>query len=134
MRKLIIALTLLSVAACGAATSPTDINVVGTYKLKTINGAPVPYVVVDNATAKLEFLDDQIILTESGKYQQIGHSRTTEGGKVTIATITYAGTWTRTANEIVFRDGIDNTATPGNVLEKSLYVSHFGLLAAYEKQ
>lgn len=133
MRKLIIGFALLSAAACGS-TSPADINVVGTYKLKTINGAPVPFVVVNNATAKLEFLDDQIILTQSGKYQQIGHSRTTEGGQVTTATITASGTYTRTANEIVLRDGIDNTATPGNILENALYVTHFGLAAAYEKQ
>jgi len=133
MRKFITAVALLSAAACGS-TSPADINVAGTYKLKTINGAPVPFVVVNNATAKLEFLDDQIILTPSGKYQQIGHSRTTEGGQVTTATITSAGTYTRTANEIVLRDGVDNTATSGNILENSLYVTHFGLAAAYEKQ
>ena len=132
MRNFIITFALLSATACGS-TSPSDYSVSGVYKLKTVNGLPIPYVVADNATTKLEFLDDQIILTESGKYQQIGHSRTTEGGQVTTATITSAGTYLRTANEIVLIDD-DHSATPGNILERALYINYGGLAAAYEKQ
>lgn len=72
---------------------------------------------MSNATTKVEVLDDQIILTESGKYQQIGHSRT----------------YVRTASEIVLRND-DRGTTAGNVLENALYINYSGLAAAYAKQ
>jgi hypothetical protein len=135
MRNFLLALTLLTAAGCSAySTSPANESIVGTYKLMTINGSPVPFIVVDNATAKLEFLDDQVTLTESGTFTQIGHSRTTEGGKVTTATITLAGTYTRTGTSIVLRSGVDGTSDYGTVDGKSLMVDHFGLRAAYAKQ
>ena len=133
MRNVFLAFTLTAIVACGS-TSPADFNVVGTYKLKAINGSSLPYVVVDNATVKLEFLDDAITLKENGTYAQIGHSRRTEGGKVIIETIPDSGTYTRTGNDIVFRRAADNTADYGTVLENSLTVAHFGLTAAYAKQ
>jgi len=134
MRNFIIALALVAASACSAYSTSPSVSVVGTYKLQTINGSPVPYVVVDNATAKLEFLDDQVTLTESGTFTQIGHSRRTEGGTVTTATISLAGTYTRTGTAIVLRSGVDGTSDYGTVDGKSLMVDHFGLRASYAKQ
>ncbi|MDB4888965.1 MAG: Lipocalin-like domain protein [Gemmatimonadetes bacterium] len=135
MRKLVIALVLAAAAACGGdSTSPVDASIAGTYKLQTMNGAPLPYTFFVEGNQKLELLDDQLVLTDGGTYAESGHSRTTINGQATTDANTDAGTYTRSGTAITFRSSADNSIVSGTISGSSVTVVIQGLSGVYTRQ
>ena len=135
MRKLLLSLVLATAVACGGdSTSPVTASIAGTYKLQTINGSPLPYIIVQSGTDKVEFLDDQVVINDGGTYTESGHVRTTTNGVATTESIVDAGTYVRTGTAITFHSTSDNTDTPGSINGNSITVVSTGLSAVYAKQ
>ena len=111
MRRL--ALLLLALACGGDATGPED-SVAGTYSLRTVNGANLPYVVFQSGQDKSELTSDVLTLTESS-FTQLSTIRTTINGQVTTTTEADAGSFTRsgTAASFQFNSGTSGTGTIG---------------------
>src|SRR3954464_1590175 len=87
--------SLIAAAACGGARSITNANlpnVIGTWTLKTVNGAPPPGVV--QASPKIELLDDTYTFNASGSYSESGSQRTTTSTQILTETVTETGNWT----------------------------------------
>jgi hypothetical protein len=86
--------SLIAAAACGGASSIADANlpnVVGTWTLKTVNGAPPPGVV--QTSPKIELLEDAYTFNAGGSYNETGSQRTTTSTGILTETATETGNW-----------------------------------------
>jgi len=80
VRRLIFLVGALALSACTDSTGPIA-TLDGTYDLKTVNGAALPYTTFQNATRKEELLSD-VISASDGSFFQFTSNRVTINGQV----------------------------------------------------
>jgi hypothetical protein len=80
VRRLIFLVGALALCACTDSTGPIA-TLDGTYDLKTVNGAALPYTTFQNATQKDELLGD-VIIASDGSFSQFTSNRVTINGHV----------------------------------------------------
>jgi hypothetical protein len=92
LRGLIAAVALA--AACGGDAGPTSVgdSTVGTYVLRTANGASIP-AVVEETPARLEILSGRITLNADRTFENEIQIRSTESGVTTAQALLMAGTY-----------------------------------------
>jgi len=93
MRRFVVLLAIATLAACGGDSSTSPGVVTGSYSLRTINGSPLPYTLIQIGADKIEITADVIILNEGGTFTETTSERTTENGVVT--TERWWGRWKR---------------------------------------
>jgi hypothetical protein len=80
MRRLIVLVGVLALSACTDSTGSVA-TLDGTYDLKTVNGAALPFTTFQNATQKDEILGD-VIIASDGSFSQFTSNRVTINGQV----------------------------------------------------
>jgi hypothetical protein len=80
MRRLIVLVGALVASACTDSSGPIA-TLDGTYDLKTVNGAALPFTTFQNATQKDEILGD-VIMASDGSFSQFTANRVTINGQV----------------------------------------------------
>ena len=141
MRRLIVApiaalvLSLLSVSGCGSDTSiaPTQVSVAGTWNLSTINGLPLPFT-IQAANPKIEYLNEQLIVSTSGTFTQTYSARYTTNGVVSTQAFADAGTYVLNGTAATFRFNSDGSSGTGTVSGSTLTVAEGGYSQVYTKQ
>lgn len=93
----------------------------GTYALQTLNGAPAPAVVRDDAGGRLELVSDTYTFSGDGTFTEQTATRLTLGGTVHIDATRDTGTWALdgTALEVTYdADGtvVTGTLSGGNTI------------------
>ena len=118
---------------CSKKDSPTSpATIAGTYTLRTINGSPLPYVVLVVGADKVEAVDDAITLSDAGTWTEFGHVRTTISGVATTTTINDAGSYVRTGTAITLTSPQSGPLS-GTVDNGTLTLSDQGLVGVYRK-
>lgn len=133
MRRLVALLALAAAVACGgdSSTSPSA-TVSGSYSLRTVNGSPVPYTVIQIGADKYEIVSDVVTLNEGGTWSETGTDRTTQNGQVTNGTITDNGTYTLNGTAITLVSTQSGTVN-GAVGAGTLTVTAEGVVLVYQK-
>jgi len=136
-RFFLLAAVLVSAAACQNDSTSPNVQLTGTYNLRTINGQTLPYTFTDNQTGRLEtVVADQLTLTATGSdfgdYQDVA---TLEDNSGTF-TSTEFGTYSAINGSITFNDQTDGIqyggSLSGNVLTE---ISNNGTLTeVFQKQ
>jgi hypothetical protein len=109
LRGMIAAVAL--VAACGGdAPTSTEASVVGTYTLRTANGAAVP-ALLEEQPVRLEVLAGTLTLAADRTFTNEQQIRSTENGVATTRAINLAGTYTVRGTTLTLVDPDDGTAT-----------------------
>lgn len=103
MRSVILGLVVATSVACYDDSIVGSPSVTGTYTLRTINGSPLPYVLSETATSKIEVLDRAFTLHQGSTYAESGHLRRTENGETTIVSTPATGTYRLEANSVSFQ-------------------------------
>ena len=98
MRRLVSGLFLFAVACSGSATSPKTLP--GTYRLTAFNGGPLPGVIVEDYSGKLEVLSGSITIGADSTFSDTYTTRST-GTYTGVATGGCAGHWTTSADTIL---------------------------------
>lgn len=116
MRRIVAAVALATLAACGGdatVTPPTPLA--GTWTLQSANGSALPFVQSSNSTGKIEIVDDQLVVSSTGTFAEQGHQRVTYASPpaVTTGPYVYAGTYSATGATVafLFDGGAAGTAT-----------------------
>lgn len=133
MRRILIALSAVSLLACGDSSGPAASSAVGTWNLVTINGSPLPFTAVNQGLYKLEILSDVLIASADGTFTGTSTFRETDNGAVTTTVQPNSGTWTQTNNSVTINlsDGTTNTVTiSGDVIT----LSEIGFVSVYHRQ
>ncbi|MEP6831771.1 MAG: hypothetical protein ABJB74_00195 [Gemmatimonas sp.] len=92
MRRAFLASALIPLTACLDKIAASDSTIRGTYTLRTVNGAALPFTRTANGS-KVELLDDQYSLYSGSTFAQEGHVRTTTGAQVTTKATTETGVY-----------------------------------------
>ena len=116
-RTPLLTMTACLMAACGSdATSPSNATVVGTWSLFSYDGGGLPATISQNATGKVEFIDDVFVLTADLKYVETGHVRTTPtNGPPTTTTQGDAGTYADVNGTVTLMSASGNGVDMGTI-------------------
>lgn len=136
MRRLaVVALVPLFLLACGGSdsTGPESITVAGTWNLQTVNGSPLPYVVLQIGADKIELLSDRITAVESGSFTQLTQFRVTESGVVTNESLSDAGSFTRNGNAVTVFFNSDGSTATGSISGNTFTVGVDGTAYVYKR-
>jgi len=96
----------LFVAACDDSNDLNFVpgNVFGTFTLVTVNGNPLPAIVVDSVSPPLTIraLSGQIVLNANNTFSEVAGLEQTVGSIITTSTRSCNGTWSSTGNTLTF--------------------------------
>lgn len=124
-----------ALAACGGdgPTTPTTTSVAGTWSLRTINGANLPYTIIQIGADKVELTADVLTVSSGGSFAEISSYRETENGVVTTFTESDAGTYTLNGTAVTFSFNSGGTGT-GTISGNTLTVAAEGFSFVFQKQ
>lgn len=125
----------LVLGACGGGDDPVgpSLQSIGTYTLSTVNGQPLPALIFQDATRKVEILSDVVTLNENGTWSEMASLRTTTPtGAVTTAPSTDSGTYSVNGSALLLSSGQSGTTT-ATLLGGSLTIADAGLVLVYLK-
>jgi hypothetical protein len=116
VRSRALAATLATAAACGDSTGSGGVT--GTYQLKSLNGNPLPAIIIQVGNDKVEVTAGAVTLNSDNSFSFRLTIRVTEGGSVTTEEDTSVGTYAVNANSVVFTsEGQSfNASLTGNTL------------------
>src|SRR5438552_3893387 len=76
-------LTLLAAVGCGPdATGPGEGSAIGSYHLKSVNGAALPFLSSQSGTVKTEITSEVLTLNGDGTFSDVEILRTTNGSSI----------------------------------------------------
>ena len=104
----------------------------GSYSLRTVNGSPIPYTVIQIGADKYEIVSDVVTINEGGTWSETGTDRTTQNGQVTNGTITDNGTYTLNGTAITLVSTQSGTVN-GAVGAGTLTITAEGVVLVYQK-
>ena len=122
MRRTAVLLGLIAAAACADATAPDLTPYAGNYTLRTINGGPLPYAVLQAPDVKLEITADTIVLTTNGRFADLTHYRRARSTGIDFPADTLNGAWTVRGQTITF------TAQAGDIFSGTITGTTFSLV------
>ena len=111
--------------ACGSdTTAPVVVtSVVGTWKLTSVDGKPLPYV-VSASDPKLEVIDKQYVITSSNTFTTSFTLRATElDGTVSNGTTSDSGTLTLADNTVTFTNKSDGSIVVASATPTTLTIN-----------
>ena len=130
-RWLLFAFVMIGFACGGDSTGPND-SVAGSYSLRTINGANLPFIIAQTGQDKIELTADVLTLTDGGAFTQITTIRTTINGQASTSSISDAGFYTRNGTAISATFNSGGTAT-GTISGGQITVAQDGFSYVYRK-
>ncbi len=128
-----LAFLVLGVTACGAdGTGPESVT--GTYRLRTIDGDPLPFVVFQVGTEKIEVAAGSVTLNADVTCSNIGTFRiTTITGNVTTNAVIDLCTYTINGGALTLTSVADSTVTSGSIVGSALTITDDGFVLIYRK-
>ena len=120
MRKLIAALSLVALAACGDMLSdPLSSNISGRFDLRTVDGQLLPYTIRLSGGGSASLTSDVLTVGENGTWSEVYSYVETVNGRSSTGTGNDGGTWSRSSSTVNFRsnqsqsDGYSGTYSGG---------------------
>ena len=134
--RFIACLLLMVAAACGgdSPTEPTPASVSGTWRLQTVNGSVLPYLLVQFETDKVELTSEVLTVAASGSFTQLTQLTTTQSGQVSTESLTDAGTYTLNGTALTFTFDSDGSTGTGSLSGNTLTVAGGGFAMVFRKQ
>ena len=108
-------------------------TVTGSYTLRTVNGAALPYTQSQSGTSKSEIVDDVITLFQGGTYAQTAHMRTTTNGAAVTSTVESAGSYQLLGTSITLLTGDRLTQRIGQIHANTMTFVENQVTSEYRK-
>jgi hypothetical protein len=93
VQRVLIASVMIFQLACSGDDLAGSSTVTGSYRLRTINGASLPFTVPGGGAVKTEVMDGVINLYEGFTFAESGNWRITTNGQVSTTTISKTGSY-----------------------------------------
>ena len=134
MRRFVWMVLALAISCGGDGTSPsTDVSAEGTWTLRTIGGANLPYLLEQVGSDKIELLDATIVITTNGSFTTTSTERTTIAGQATTRSYDDRGNYSLRGVDVTFTFTSDGVAIRGAIRGDSLTFND-GIPVVYRKQ
>lgn len=93
----------VTLGACGDSTAPDTLNA-GTYTLRTVNGAALPFVIAQSTDEKLELTSGSVTIASAGRFTLMLAVRYTAAGNVTDDLLACDGSFQQSGNTVTFTE------------------------------
>jgi hypothetical protein len=125
---------LISVAglSCGDGTGPDD-NLLGTWRLQTVSGQPIPFVLEQDATRKVELTGETVTLLASGRQTMVTSFRVTEGSNVSTESVPASGNYTVNGSTLTLTFDSDPDIYTAIVNGDLMTINDIGLTFVYRR-
>lgn len=125
---------LVSVAAlsCGDSTSPAN-TLIGTWRLQTVSGQPIPYILELDGTRKVELTGETVTLLATGRQTMVTSFRVTENGNVFTESIPAPGNYTINGSTLTLTFDSDTDIYTAIVNGDTMTIDDIGLTFVYRR-
>jgi hypothetical protein len=106
---------------------------VGTWRLQTVNGLPLPFTLPEEGVDKLELTAETITLIASGRVSMVTTFRVTDGGNVSAESVPDAGTYAVTGSTVTFMFDSDGSTPTATVNGDTMTLDDIGLTFVYRR-
>lgn len=129
----VIALT-LALLGCGDPVAPED-NFAGTYRLQTVNGQSLPYVVAQSGQNTVAITSDQMVIADGGSWSEVITYRLIENGAMRTETSSDGGAWVRVGTTLNLYSGTATTTTySGSITANALTFTDASFTQVFVKE
>ena len=134
-RRILPSLAVLLVVACGGGSDPAspDDSVVGTYTLRTVNGATLPAVVGTEQGVTVSVTAGGLTLRADRTFSATTTARGVGAGTDATVTATGAGTYTVSGNAVTLVDASSNARLTGSYANGSVTMAQDGFVSVYTR-
>ncbi len=119
-------------SSCSDSTSP-DAAVEGTWRLQTVNGLPLPFILPESGVDKLELTGETITLVRPRALTIVTTFRVTDGANVFPESIPDSGTYTVNGSTVVLTWASDGTTSTATVSGSTMTLDDIGLTFVYRR-
>ena len=137
IRRLFVMFALATLAACGenSSTGPVTVNLVGSWKLQSVNGSALPFTQT-TSTGKYEIFDGSADIQGSGAFTINLTQRTTTGSSMSTSILTTYGTVDISSGAVVFKrqDIPNDPGTTATLTADSFGLTQNGYALVFVKQ
>jgi hypothetical protein len=109
-------------------------TVEGTWTLRTIGGATLPFIVDQVGNDKIELMEAVVNAAANGTFTTTSIERTTIDGQATTRSYAEDGSYLRVGADVTFTFSIDNSAVTGTLSGDSLTFTGSGRPVVYRKR
>jgi hypothetical protein len=134
LRRTLVFLLLGSAAflSCDKATRP-DENLLGTWRLQTVSGQPLPYVLEQSATRNVELTGETVTLLASGRQTMVTSFRVTDNGTVSTENVPAPGSYTVNGSTLTLTFDSDTDVYTAIVNGDTMTIDDIGLRFVYRR-
>ena len=137
IRRLFLMFALATLAACGenGTTGPVTVNLVGSWKLQSVNGSALPFSQT-TSTGKFEIFDGSANIQGGGAFTINLTTRTTTGTSSSIFVQTTYGTVDVSTGAVIFKrqDIPNDPGTTATLTDNSFGITQNGYALVFVKQ
>ncbi len=138
IRRVFLAFLVFALVACGDNGTGNDgtdeESITGTYTLQSIDGDPLPWVLLQVGADMIEVIAGSVTLNEDMTCSDIGTFRiTTITGNVTTNAVIDLCTYTIDGGALTLTSVADNTVTSGSIVGSALTLTNAGFVLIYRK-
>jgi hypothetical protein len=134
MRRCLALFAVALITACGsdASTAPQP-TIAGTWTLQTINGSPLPFIVAQTGTNKVELVSDVVVISGTGSFTETSSVRTTTNGVATTQSVADAGSYTLNGTAVTLHFNSDGSTATGSWSGNTVTVTDVGLALVFTR-
>ncbi len=121
----------LVVLSCSDTTGPDSL--VGTWRLQTVSGQPLPFTLEEDAERKVELTGETVTLIASGRQTMVTHFRVTEGGSSFLESIPAPGNYTVSGSTLLLTFDNDESTYTATVDGDMMTIDDIGLTFVYRR-
>lgn len=125
-------LACLIVVSCKDAAGPEDVT--GIWRLETVSGQSLPFLLEPNGTAKIELIGETVELLASGRQTMVTSFRVTDGGTVFTENIPAPGNYTVNGSTLTLTFDNDQDVYTATVNGDLMTMQDIGLTFVYRRE
>ena len=130
-RSLLTLLVSVVLVSCDDATGPDDL--LGTWRLESVSGQPLPYILEQDGTRKVELTGETVTLLASGRQTMVTSFRVTEGTNVFTESIPASGNYTVDGSTVLLTFDTDEDKYTAIVNGETMTIDDIGLTFVYRR-
>ena len=134
MRRFVMLASVCLLAACkgDSATQPSPVYVIGNWSLRSVNGSPLPHVVDQTPTTKVELTTLSATFSAGVAFTTTAIYRNTINGAVTTTVSPDTGTYVLSGTSLVVRFS-DGTTLSGSIADTTMTLSEPGVAFVFTR-
>ena len=120
------------VLSCSDGTGPSR-GVVGTWRLQTVDGQPLPFTLPEEGVVKFDLTGETMTLVASGRMTMVTEFRVTDGGNVFAESVPDAGSYSVNGSKVAFKFDSDGSTPTATVNGDTMTLDDIGLTFVYRR-